>query len=106
MKILSVCFAYLLLTGCASHSVHFVHVDGFEDAADIDLSEAIYIESRSEQQVVLGLVFDTTYVDQAYQNLLNQCDGEIHAVSSQYSTTHGVLQWTNKILMKGVCLES
>ena len=105
MKLFFVFFCCLLLVGCTSHSVHLVHLDGFAGKG-VDLSKATYIESRAEQTAFLGFVFDTAYVDQAYQQLLEQCAGSIYAVSSQYSTTHGFLHWTNKLLMKGVCLES
>ncbi len=92
----------LVLGGC-SHSIHMVNTSGF-DSKMPQPTEARYVEARAEQTVVLGFAFDTDYVDQARANLLGQCPGEIAAVSSQFSTSHGFLHWTNKVLMKGVCL--
>ncbi len=91
----------LALGGC-THSVHMVNTNGFGDVMPKG-STTQYIEARSEQVVVFGFVFDVDYVDEAHTRLLNQCDGNIRAVSTQFSTSHGFLHWTNKILMKGIC---
>jgi hypothetical protein len=65
--------------------------------------ESSVIDIEVEQLVILGLAFDTKYVDQAYHLLLEQCTGEVSAVNTQYSTSHGFLHWTNKIRMRAVC---
>ena len=94
----------LFILGGCSHSIHMVHTDGFGGAMP-NANKAQYVEARSEQEVVLWFAYDTDYVDVAMQDLLGQCDGELSAVSTQYSTSHGFLHWTNKILMKGVCVK-
>jgi len=94
----------LTMMGC-THSIHMVHTDGF-DGQMPTASKAKYIEARSEQNVVLWFADDTDYVEEAKDKLMKQCDGDIRAVSTQYSTSHGFLHWTNKILMKGVCVSS
>lgn len=63
-----------------------------------------YIEATAKQHVILGFAFNTDYVDNARHSLILQCDGELTAVSTQYSTDHGFLSWNNKILMKGICI--
>jgi len=94
----------LTMMGC-THSIHMVHTDGFDGQMPA-ASKAKYIEARSEQNVVLWFADDTDYVEEAKDKLMKQCDGDIRAVSTQYSTSHGFLHWTNKILMKGVCVSS
>jgi len=92
------------LGGC-SHSIHMVNIDGFDGAMPAP-SQTQYIEARSEQTVVLWFASETDYVEEAQQELLRQCNGHIRAVSTQYSTSHAFLHWTNKILMKGICVKS
>jgi len=93
----------IVLVGC-THSIHVSHMsDVNSNTPDSKNVEKHIIESRGEQTVVLGFVFDTDYVNEAYQGLLDQCQGAISAVNTQYSTSHGFLHWTNKIRMKAVC---
>ena len=94
----------VILAGC-THSIHMVHTDGF-DGAMPNVENANIIEAHAEQQVVLWFAYDTNYVNRAHADLLAQCDGDIRAVSTQYSTSHNFLHWTNKILMKGVCVKN
>lgn len=95
--------AVLLLNGCTS-SIHMVNTDGFDQAipAGVDYK---YVEASTKQHVILGFAANTNYVDEARQSLIAQCDGELTAVSTQYSTDHSFLSWYNKILMKGVCIK-
>lgn len=92
-----------VLGGC-THSIHMVHTDGFQQAMPKEKS-AKYVTSEASQQVVMNFAFDTDYVDQAKAQLESQCKGDLAAVSTQYSTSHGFLHWTNKIKMKGVCVQ-
>jgi len=94
----------LFVLGGCSHSIHMVNTAGFNSNDLPSHKKAKYVEARSEQNVVLGFAFDTDYVDDARASLLAQCPGEIKAVSSQFSTSHGFLYWTNKVFMKGVCV--
>ena len=87
----------LFVLGGCSHSIHMVNTSGFNSN---DLPS-----HKKAKNVVLGFAFDTDYVDEARASLLAQCPGEIKAVSSQFSTSHGFLHWTNKVLMKGVCVQ-
>ena len=92
----------LVLNGCTS-SIHMVNLAGFEQTIPTD-TDYSYIETTAQQNVILGFAFDTDYVDDARNSLIAQCDGELTAVSTQYSTDHGFLNWNNKILMKGICI--
>ena len=87
--------------GC-SYSVHQVHVS---DSAKSNALSARLVEASREQKVILGFAMEIDYVDEAYAQLQAQCHhGKIQGITTQYSTSHGFLHWTNKILMKGWCL--
>lgn len=95
----------LLVLGGCSHSIHVVNTAGFNTNDFPNHKDAKYVEARTEQNVVMGISFDRSdYVEEARDLLLAQCSGEIKAVSTQLSTSHGFLHWTNKVLMKGVCV--
>jgi len=80
-----------------------VNSAGFEQTIPVN-TEYRYVEAMAKQHVILGFAFDTNYVDNARNSLIAQCDKELTAVSTQYSTDHGFLSWNNKILMKGICI--
>lgn len=101
---LLVAFGLLTLQGC-THSIHMVHTDGFGFNAP-KASQTNIVEASAEQTAVLGFVFDTNFVDEAKAKLESQCNGDLAAVSTQYSTSHGFLHWTNKVLMKGICVKA
>ena len=62
------------------------------------------IEARTEQNVVLGFVYNTNYVDDAVKILKNKCQGgDIQGITIQHSTSLGFFSWRNKILVKGLC---
>ncbi len=64
------------------------------------------VKSQAEQFVVLGFVRQTDYVDKAYADLAQSCAGrEVEGIQTRYSTAHGFLSWTNKVVMQGYCLE-
>ena len=92
----------LALSGC-THSIHLVHTSGFSPYSDKESGKPV--SSRSEQFVILSLVGNTDYVEEAYQNLIKQCPkGSIKGITTQYSTSHGFFSWTNKIFMQGTCV--
>jgi hypothetical protein len=63
------------------------------------------VEARTEQFVIMGFTGDTKYVDQAYDKLQGTCQGgKIQGITTQFSTSHGFFSWTNKILMRGLCI--
>lgn len=90
-----------LMVGC-THSIHLVHSDGFGDQG-IDIKKAKYIKASASQDVIFFFAYDTDYVDEARAQLEAQCPGKVSAVSTQFSTSHGFLSWTNKVLMQGIC---
>jgi hypothetical protein len=71
------------------------------------LNKAKVVESYSERKVILGLVFDSIYLDRAYDSLLDQCKkGKLAGVATQLSTSLGFFSWTDKIRMKAYCVKS
>ena len=99
LLIIAVC----ALAGC-THSIHMSHLSDFSsNAPSAQQMESRLVETETEQTVFLGFVFDTDYVDEAYNNIQQACQGELTAINTQYSTSHGFLHWTNKIRVKAVC---
>jgi len=91
------------LAGCA-HSVHEVYISDFEGYPKLE--QGRIVKATAEQFVVMGFVSETNYVDQARQQLINQCpEGGITGISTQFSTSLGFFSWTNKILMQGLCVK-
>ena len=95
----------LFLTASCTHSIHDVYTSGFDPYTDFQKGKRI--EARSEQFVIMGFAKDTSYVDQAYEQISNQCSGgEVKGLTTQFSTSHGFFSWTNKIFIKGYCFAS
>lgn len=91
------------LTGC-SHALHQYHVS---DVKPLDIKGRDYkrIFSQKEQFVILGFVRQTDYVNEAYEDLKQQCpQGWVTGINTRYSTSHGFFSWTNKIRMTGFCV--
>lgn len=87
--------------GCV-HSVHINHTSDFNTTKP--LAEYRQIATRSEQLVILGLVGQTDYADEAYRRLMNQCEnGMVTGIQTRYSTSHNFLSWKNVVEMKGYC---
>ncbi|WP_232300035.1 hypothetical protein [Colwellia sp. MT41] len=61
------------------------------------------IEIEESQKNMLGFVFHTDYVDQAYTNLLRQCPNGTAIINVEYLTNHGFLSWTDIIRIKAIC---
>ena len=101
MKLIILALTTVLFLGCA-HSIHVVHSNPYDQSPGT--AEPELIEARSEQGVVLGFAFDTDYVDRAYNTLQAKCSkGRIEGITTQFSTSLGFFNWTNKILMRGFC---
>ena len=101
MKWIILALSTFLFWGCA-HSIHMVQSNPSDQSPG--RAEPELVEARSEQSVVLGFAFDTDYVDRAYNTLLAKCSkGRIEGISTQFSTSLGFFNWTNKILMRGYC---
>ncbi len=105
MKKISLLAACLIILSGCTHSIHMVQNSGFSSSMPKE-KKAQYVQAEAEQTVFMFFAFDTNYVDEAKSELEKQCDGDLAAVSTQYSTSHGFMHWTNKILMKGVCVKS
>ncbi|OUR80996.1 hypothetical protein A9Q75_08920 [Colwellia psychrerythraea] len=102
MKKLFLLLTVAMLSACTS-SVHMSQVDvGSNSANELELGKVIEIEKS--QKNILGFVYDTNYVDQAYKNLLLDCPNGTSMVNVEYLTNHGFLSWTDKIRIKAICL--
>ncbi|ALO34602.1 hypothetical protein CMT41_07640 [Colwellia sp. MT41] len=89
-----------LLGGCTS-SIHMSQVDIDSNYHELDSYKVIEIEES--QKNMLGFVFHTDYVDQAYTNLLRQCPNGTAIINVEYLTNHGFLSWTDIIRIKAIC---
>ena len=95
---------FICISGSCAHSIHQVHTSSFDKISE--KSEPRMIEARSQQFVFLWFAYDTTYVDDAYNDLLAQCSrGKIDGITTQHSTSLGFFSWHNKILMKALCYQ-
>lgn len=93
----------LIICGC-THSLHLSHVSDFSPTFK-ELNSGKFVQAKTEQFVIMGLVTQTDYVNQTYQKLLNTCpNGSIQGITSQYYTSHGFFSWTNYVEMQGLCI--
>ena len=95
----------LLGSGC-SYSLHEYQAAGYAPATPTSgpALKASWIHARADQDVVLGIVDNTDYVDVAYRSLLSQCGGDVVAVNTRFSTKLGFLSYTNTIDLQAMCL--
>jgi hypothetical protein len=101
MKKLFLLLNVVMLSACTS-SVHMSQVDiGSNSYNENDISNIIQIEES--QKNILGFVYNTNYVDQAYKNLLLQCASGTSMINVEYLTNHGFLSWTDTIRIKAIC---
>jgi hypothetical protein len=97
-------FLTFAMIGC-THSVHQVAVGGLEAVPAGAHVRAI--EAEGEQFVFFYMTGNTDYADEAYQKLLAQCPhGQVVGVESRFSTSLGFLSYTNRMKMRGLCLEA
>jgi hypothetical protein len=94
-----------LACGC-SYSMHEYQAAGYTPATPSSGPErrAEWIHAHGEQDVVLGVTDNTDYVDQAYEQLLSQCGGDVVGVNTRYSTKLGFLSYKNEIEIQAFCL--
>jgi len=101
--LITILFSFTLIwVGACTHSVHLVHVSDFSPYQGV--KKGTLISASSEQSVILDFSDNTDYVDQALAELESKCTkGRISGITTQFSTSHGFLSYTNKILMQGLC---
>jgi hypothetical protein len=102
MKFLVLLAALLTISAC-THSTHLVHTSDFSPSYK-SYARGEVVKARAEQTVILGFVGNTDYVNVAYNQIQKNCDGTIQGITTEYSTSHGFLSWTNIIEMKGLCI--
>jgi hypothetical protein len=101
--------ALLACSGC-SYSMHEYQAGGYAASpvagtgAGAAPKQAEWIHARANQNVVLGITNNTRYVDEAYDQLLSQCSGEIVGVNTRYSTRLSFLSYENTVDVQAFCL--
>jgi len=104
VKLISSLLLIFAATSC-THSLHVSHVSDFAPTYK-SYEQGTLVKSRAEQFVILDFTFDTNYVDQAYLQLQHTCpQGNIQGITTQYSTSHGFMSWTNVVEMQGLCIK-
>lgn len=89
------------LSGC-THSVHINHTSDYR--LNKPLAEYRVVEAKADQRVIMGMVTQTDYVNEAYAALEETCpDGQVTGIQTRYSTSHGFLSWRNVVTMRGYC---
>lgn len=89
MKKLFLLLTVAMLSACTS-SIHMSQVDvGTNNQQELASGKVINIEKS--QKILLGFVYDSNYVDQAYQQLLLQCPNGTSMINVEYLTNHGFL---------------
>ncbi len=101
MKKLFTLLMLVMLGGCTS-SIHMSQVDIDSNRLN-ELENGSVIEIEKSQKNILGFVYNTDYVDQAYTALLAQCANGTTMINVEYLTNHGFLSWTDKIRIKAIC---
>jgi len=92
-----------MASGC-THALHQNHTSDYQ--LDRPFNDYRLIKARSEQFVVLWIVSDTNYANDAFDELKRQCPaGIITGIQTRHSTSHGFLSWTNVIVMQAYCSE-
>jgi hypothetical protein len=100
--LLMVSFGFVF-AGC-THSLHLAHVSDFAPTFK-EYNKGELIRARAEQFAIMGFVYDTHYVNEAYRQLVEGCPkGSIQGITTQYSTNHGFFSWTNVVEMQGLCI--
>ena len=104
MKTFRIAVIALTANVSCTHAVHLNHTSDF--TLTKPLAEHRRIESQTEQQVILWIVGNTDYADQAYGKLMSQCvGGTVTGIQTRYSTSHNFLSWKNIVRMWGYCSE-
>lgn len=102
-KIVNYILFVLLLSSCA-HSVHLNYTSDFSPSFK-NYTEGKMVHARSEQLVIMGMVGNTNYVEEAYQKIQADCpNGNLQGVNTQFATALGFLSWTNSIDIRALCI--
>jgi hypothetical protein len=92
----------LFLQSCA-YSIHQVYSSNVDKK--VALSKSKIVEVTKKQHVILSLVTQTDYINEAHQALVEKCpNGEIQGITTKHSTDLGFLSWYNIVTMRGLCL--
>lgn len=101
VRIFVLMFVATFLGGC-THALHQYHAG--ELTPKVANKKYERIKSMGEQTAILGFVTETQYVNEAWAQLQQKCEGgEITGVHTRYSTSHGFLSWKNQVQMTAYC---
>ena len=94
-----------LLLGVIS-CTHSIHISHMSDILPYAQKKGRFIDVEVHRAVFWDFIFDTNYVEEARQKLMNECpDAEITAINTKYITSHGFLSYTDKIRIRALCLD-
>ncbi len=91
-----------------THSIHSSRSTGYTDAngKNVPLQRTSRIAVSKKKDVILGISYNTNYVDDAYEELLSRCpDGEIVGVQVRHYTNLKFLSYTDNITIQARCVK-
>ncbi len=95
--------ALVALSGCGV-AIHQVQPGGFSPY--VNLKDHSVVQASAEQHVIFGFNDDTDYVDLCWDGLKRKCPrGNLTGVTVETSTKLGFFNWTNRVVMRGICAE-
>ena len=95
-------FILFICSSCAS-SVHEVSVLDFEGFSKF--GDGKMVDAESEQFSFWGFRFETDYVEEARDALVDKCkNGRIQGVVTKFYTNLGFFSWWNRVHMWGLCV--
>lgn len=110
LRIAGVIVVVSVATGCGGaglfSSVHEYQPSGYASVRTAGAPiETVPIVAESKQTVLLGIADNTDYVNQAYDDLLRQCPGEVIGLNTRVSTALGFLSYTNHLHIEALCVK-
>ena len=105
--ILLITIILILLATACTHAVHSYNAGNYMDTNGriVSLAQSEPISVKKSRHVILGFVFDTDYVKEAYDELLNRCeDGEITGIQVRHITDLSFLNYTDHIQITARCV--
>jgi hypothetical protein len=96
----------IIFNSACTHSIHQTNFSEFSPSYQ-PYERGHLIKARGEQFTVMGFIFDTNYVNQAYNQLQRNCpQGHIQGIVTHAMTSHGFFSWTNAVEMQALCIET
>ena len=92
----------LMLVGCTTA----IHQATVSDTRPFGAhGDSRMVEAYAEQFTIMGFDADNTHVDEAWEDLQQECGlGTLTAIVTETSTALGFFSWTNKIQFRALCV--